>query len=256
MKNGKFLVGDGTEIDGGRTIVPLIGMRSNGKPVFLGTAFFISPSGAIIVTAKHCLFEKEGKPWKDLAIFQFVEDHTYIVRAIKQVRWNNSDVAILVPQPMKKKGSDTYTRNPIPQLTEKYPQKGAYIASFAYPESTLTILEEKKAKFFINDTWHYGQIEDFHEGGTPMLKNPCFQSSMEIRGGSSGGPVADQTGNIFAINSTGAETTPDIQAYSFLTPINLCFDIEVDLTINGARRLYSIRELIGYKFISVKDVNC
>jgi len=59
--NGKFILGTGLEIDGGRSIVPLIGMKSNGTPIFLGTAFFISPTGAIIVTAKHCLYDRESK---------------------------------------------------------------------------------------------------------------------------------------------------------------------------------------------------
>jgi len=255
MADGKFLLPDGVSIDGGRSIVPLIGMKSNNTPLFLGTAFFISPIGAIIVTAKHCLFERENQPWKSLAIFQFVEDHKYVLRPIRHSYWNQSDVAILVPYPMTKKDTPGHVRNPIPTLTLAYPEKGSYIASFAYPQSTLDVIAEKTAKVFVNDTWHYGQIEDFHENGTPMLRNPCFQSSMEIKGGSSGGPVANQNGHIFAINSTGAETTPEISAYSFLSPIDLCFDIQVDLTINEQRRLYSIRELIDYKFIAVHGLN-
>jgi S1-C subfamily serine protease len=256
MADAKFILDSGLEVDGGKSIVPLIGMKSNDAPEFLGTAFFISPTGAIIVTAKHCLFEKEGKPWKDLAIVQFVEDHKFVVRGIRQWYWNQSDVAILVPHPMTKKNTPGYVENPVPTLTLEYPPKGTHIASFAYPQSTLDVIANKQAKIRINDSWHYGQIEGFHQEGVSLLRNPCFQSSMEIRGGSSGGPVANLSGHIFAINSSGAETTPEIAAYSFLSPINLCFNMQVDLTIDNQRRMYSIWELITSKFIPVHGVNC
>jgi len=253
--NGKFILGTGLEIDGGRSIVPLIGMKSDDIPIFLGTAFFISPPGAILVTAKHCLFDSGTKPWKDLAICQFFEDKTYILRPIREAYWNSSDVAILVPRELNRKSTGERVRNPVPTLAVSYPTAGTPIASFAYPSSIMNIVGEKQIKLSVNDTWHFGQIEDFHPEGTPMLRNPCFQASMEIKGGSSGGPVANQQGQIFAINSTGAETTPEIAAYSFLSPIDLCFDIHIDITIDGERRLYPIRELINYKFIPVFGVN-
>jgi len=160
-----------------------------------------------------------------------------------------------MPYPMTQKTTGRRIRNPVPTLTTSYPSAGTPIASFAYPDSIMDIVGEKQLKLSVNDTWHYGEIEDFHAEGTPMLRNPCFQSSMEIKGGSSGGPVANRQGHIFAINSTGTETSPEIAAYSFLSPIDLCFDIQVDITISGERRLYSIRELIDYKFIPVSGIN-
>lgn len=234
----RFMSGTGLPIDGWRGISPIFTITANAKTIFLGTAFFISRNG-LMLTAKHCLFKK-GKAYQNLFIAQFLEDKKFLIRPISKSYWNNSDIAVMLPHIVRNKVTGKDILNPIPFLTIKKPTKGELIGSFAYP--TTTILNDDKGEIIdVDETWHFGRIEDFHLNGTPILKNSCFQSSMHILGGSSGGPVTNSTGKIFAINSTGSDVLEGIQPYSFLTPIEHCLSIQID-GINGEK--YTIRQLV------------
>jgi len=235
----EFRDGAGNPIDGWRGISPIFTII-NDKTIFLGTGFFITRNG-LMLTAKHCLYDTRGNSYKTLFIFQFMEDNSYLLRSIYKSYWNCSDIAVLLPQNSIYQKTGKEPRNPVPTLTLAKPQIGEQIASFGYPKTIIKHHAYKKAAIQIDESWHFGTIEDYHADGTPLLKNPCFQTSMHILGGSSGGPVVNSNGKVFAINSTGADVYEGIKPYSFLTPIECCLDIEIDET-SGEK--YSIRKLI------------
>jgi len=242
----RFLNRRQEELDGGRGISALFARDKDGKTLFLGTTFFITRNG-LMLTAKHCLFDSKGKSWDSIFIVQILKDKEFVIRPIENSYWNFSDVAVLVPQ-------DLNIENPIPSLTIKILNIGETIASYAYPNSTV-FEGEKKTILNLNDVWHSGIIEEFHSDGFLFLKNPCYQSDMYIQGGSSGGPVAENSGSVFAINSTGSDTISGIKPYSLLSPVYLCFDIKINISVNKIKRDYSILELIHLNYIPVMGIN-
>jgi hypothetical protein len=57
-----------------------------------------------------------------------------------------------------------------------------------------------------------------------LLPSKCFQTSMNILGGASGGPVAFGEGNVFGINSTGIDGEDGV---SFISSIGDLFDLSI-----------------------------
>lgn len=84
----------------------------------------------------------------------------------------------------------------------------------------------KIPKNFISD-YDAGEIIEHLPGGTPMLRNSCYQTNLSVRGGASGGPVIDQkTGHVIGINSTSFNLSepPEI---SFISDIREIFKIPI-----------------------------
>lgn len=233
-----FIDGTGKKVDGALVSSPLLVRNADDSATFLGSTFFIARNG-LMLTAKHCLLNKNIYI-KNLFIVQIIPDNIYVIRPIMRTYCNDSDVAVLVPIGMTSKSTGKQLRNPVLPITNFKVGIGERIASFAWP-STRTYLGENGMKVSMAEKWHYGLIEDYHDNGTTFLKYPCYQSCMHIEGGSSGGPVANSSGHVFAINSTGADVSFGLEPYSMLSPIEHCFSIKIE-TEGG--KWYTIKELI------------
>lgn len=83
-----------------------------------------------------------------------------------------------------------------------------------------------------------------------MLPGNVYETSITIKGGASGGPVYDENGNVFGVNSTGIDGTN----ISYVSSIGDILDLAVcDLSLSdGSRRAtMTIRELIGHGAIQI-----
>ncbi len=235
----QFLDGAGNPTTGKKGIAPIFTLDNNNRIIFLGTGFFIT-RGGLMLTAKHCLFDKKAKSYNTLFIIQFLDQNNWIRRPMFRSYWNSSDLTVLIPNNSIPRETAKKFRNPVLPMTTKKPAIGEKIASLGYPKTTI-LTQEDKISINTELIWHFGQVEDFHPQGTHLLKNSCYQTSMHILGGSSGGPVVNSEGKVFAINSTGSDVIEGLQPYSFSTPIEHCLDLQVDGD-NGVK--YSIKELI------------
>ena len=54
-----------------------------------------------------------------------------------------------------------------------------------------------------NPDFYEGLLEEYIPNGVVLLRGPCYRTSMVIHSGASGGPVANPSRPVFAINSTG-----------------------------------------------------
>jgi hypothetical protein len=63
----------------------------------------------------------------------------------------------------------------------------------------------EKLRVNFSAAYYEDRIEEYLPAGRDrvMLPGPCWRTSMTIHGGASGGPVFDERGRVFAINSTG-----------------------------------------------------
>lgn len=111
------------------------------------------------------------------------------------------------------------------------------VSTFALPEGRI-LPESSTAEF--NSDFQTGHVEEWlpegllYDSGKPRL-GPCFRTSINIKGGASGGPVFDSDGNVIGICSEGMPPSkffPD--ACSYVTCIQDILSLSLpDLKLEG-----------------------
>lgn len=241
---GSFQTADGAVTDGSESIFPLCTQDPTGGWQFLATAFFICTNG-IFATARHVVMDRSGKrPQEPLVAFQFLPDNSFIIRPVQMLSARgDADVAIGILAPVRD-ASGQQLKNKILTLTKRIPQPGEIAATFAYPSTTVRDLAEVQELHFMT-TWHFGHVEDYLPQGRDrvMLPNRCYQTSIIIPGGASGGPTADKYGRVFGINSTGYEGA-DLSFVSAIQELGPCRLHSVELADGSRHDALTIADLI------------
>lgn len=213
-----FLDLDGTDALGYHVIFPILKQVKGDSLELIGTGFFIAGMG-LFASAKHvlrdCFDEKENQKYP-VCLLHFLPDNQYLFR---HILWCSShptaDVAIGLAEP----AADTES-NGVLMLTTSSPAIGETIVTYAYPRTkiqkvgTLEVLNFKAA-------FYEGRVVEFYPKGRDqcLLPGPCYQTSMVIHGGASGGPVVGRSGRAFALNSTGWNGVSDISFVSRIEEI-------------------------------------
>lgn len=222
-----FHDGHGQHADGLEAVFPII--RRSDKEIWepIGTGFFISNNG-LFATAKHVVVnDRTGKVFDSLAGVQMVrrEQRVIIRDVIKVCAHATADVAIgfLFDQKFFESGQQSV--NKCFALTLRDPAVGEKVATFAFPKSTAAGNEHEFEIMFTSSSV-VGTVENVLPNGRDrtMLPSKCFQTSMNILGGASGGPVAFGEGNVFGINSTGVDGEDGV---SFISSIGDLFDLSI-----------------------------
>lgn len=220
--------GSGQTVQGQEAVIPILKFTDNPRRfTCIGTGFFISTSG-IFATASHVLCEGID-PTNTSALFvvHFIPPTTFIMRHIsKATIHKGADVAVGVLETLISPQSGQPLRNKVLILTKQTPSLDAEIHTWAYPNA-LTTHEGTTGSVSIFPKLYSGKILEEHREGRDriMLPGPCYRTDLGIEGGTSGGPVFDSNGHVFAINSTGIDGT-DIAYVSHIQsigglPINL-----------------------------------
>jgi S1-C subfamily serine protease len=126
------------------------------------------------------------------------------------------------------------TINKFFRLTKRKPSERDKVVTIAYPEGKLTPSE---SGFLLNisSLVSEGKFEEYHPEGRDrvLLPGPCIRTSMPIKSGASGGPVAFGDGAVFAVNSTGCDGSD----FGYVTPIEPILELSVDnIIIDGKIR--------------------
>jgi hypothetical protein len=197
-----FLDLDGNNTEGHHVIFPILKQVEEGYFQLLGTGFFIASFG-LIVSAKHVLrdcFDQNGTQKFPICILQFFPDNHYCIRNILWCSSHNlADIAVALAEPYEEN-----PKNPCLSLTTSPPARGETVATYAYPKSK--IKEESFPQVLnIENAFFDGKIVEFFPNGRDqsMLPGQCYETSMVLHGGTSGGPVVGKSGNVFGVNSTG-----------------------------------------------------
>lgn len=223
-------------------VVPLVSEDKQLNKIFLiGTAFYISNSG-ILITAKHNLFDRKGELFDNLGVYHFLPDNHYILRPVRKLTYSNDyDIAYLLPEQIIHKGTEIVSSNSL-VLTDSFPETDDQLATYGYPSSRL---DELEAHFIAE--FYLGKCREYHPEGAALLKTPCFQTTIHIKSGASGGPVFDKNGRVFAICSTGFEFGDGGENVSFVTPIAPSLNLVLEDELNSRA---TILELIHKQIIN------
>ncbi len=234
----------GEEVSPNEAVFPILtGDIKTKEFTFVATGFFINPLGGFI-TAKHVMFDDNEQPINPFFAIQTSKGKTYLRRLEHFVYHSVADIAIgMLSDVIIKKNK--LIKVPIEtlyfQLSKNAPNIKDEIKTFAYPESTI-IPDGKEQIGAFNGVWQNGIIEEFYPNGTgAFLKSPCYQTSVLILGGASGGPILHK-GKVIGINSTAFKQLEGETPLSFFTPITEILDMSV---IIGRNKRKTVKELIS-----------
>ena len=214
-----FTTEAGEGVQGQETIVPIIIVGSNPRELTcIGTGFFIAASG-ILATAAHVFagvedLEAQGK---GIVTLCFAPPNRLMLCPIQQVTLHTrADVAIAAVQMRE---DSTPLRNRCLPLTKETPAVGSVVFTWAYPLA-ITSVRGTQATLPIDPVLYRGRIRcEYREGrDAGMLPGPCYETDLAFENGASGGPVFDEQGRVFAVNSTGIGGT-DIAYVSHIQSI-------------------------------------
>lgn len=227
-------------------IFPIMKALPNGGTRLVGTGFFLTMLGHF-VTAKHVIFDVYNPETKQqtgmLHAVHFVEDASVLVRHITDISYHNSsDIAVGKMDFHVVNSTGLPLTNKVPKFTTDIPAVGSPVLTFAYPESDGFFQKGEMATFRPN--FYSGKLL-FHSDSprdSVMVSWPHFGTSINVRGGASGGPVFDEMGRVFAINSVGG-----YEDLSYMARVQELLELDVPHfppSAAGAKAPASVRELV------------
>lgn len=225
--------GDNVPADPSPSIFPIVRQDTMGRFHLIGTGFFITTNG-LFVTARHVLrdvLDAKDQQKYPIGLFQFLENNVYIHRPILRcVMHRVADVAVGVAAPVERNGNPL--TNPILTLTLVIPPLGTRVCTYAYPKHKNVSLGDQQILSFAPTFYDGDILADFPHGrDRVLLPGPCYQTSITMHGGASGGPVFSPNGCVFGVNSSGIDGT-DI---SFVSRVTQIFALAVEgISIDGS----------------------
>ncbi len=242
----KAIDGNGYAIDPGKAICPIFRQENDNSLKLIGTGFYVSNNG-IFITAAHVLKDvvsEDGEQERAIVVFDFSNKNQYIIRnLLRGIVKNQSDVGVGMCREMEHKTSKKKLLNKILCLSKNSPKVGDKIFTYAYPNTVHR--KTDKEEIHLNPLFYEGEMTDSFPNGrdSVFLPSKCYQTSITIHGGASGGPVFNSKGHVIGINSTGFEGCNDV---SFISSIEDAFEIslpDIKLSETDPAKSYTIREL-------------
>lgn len=229
-------------------VFPLVTSR-DGERAFIGTGFFIAKFG-LFMTAKHVLEEvtDKGKICANLYALQFPPNRKEILRRrVVWMAWNNdSDVGVGVCENAYFKGTTETIVNPIVTLSLREGRPGETVITYAHPD-THVVPDE----IHMTPRFYQGKIVEYYRNGRDRVKHPapCYQTSMTIHGGSSGGPVFNHLGHVIGVNSSSFAGMHNV---SFIARVHEALGLEIaanHIDAPGGHR--RVIDLVRYNMLSL-----
>lgn len=195
--------GDKNPIPPQSGIFPLLREIEPGTLVVSGTGFYVTRYG-LFLSAYHVLAEalENGQAIYALHVVDGVAQ-AHMRRAIRFSSLQQSDMALGELDNFVEKYPDDSLMNRRATLTTIRPAAGNYAATFAYPENARLDFRSGAPPSIRGDYFDGAILRLVGVDERPFLRRPHFETSIRIRGGASGGPVFDDLGRVFGVNSRG-----------------------------------------------------
>lgn len=198
-----------------------------------GTGLYISEIG-LLCTARH-VFEFEDSFLETMrhlsdraypAIYQYYDNHTANMRPIVAAHGHpRFDVAVARVQPFHNLETGEPFKNNMLALTIDIMPIETRVHQYSYLDPV--VFAEPLAcgtQLMMIPLHTIGKVIDWlPEGMGRLFPSPCYVIEGYIGAGSSGGPVMDETGRVFAISSRGNAA----DNYYYAVPVQAIADIRV-----------------------------
>ncbi|MGI8733911.1 MAG: S1 family peptidase [Pyrinomonadaceae bacterium] len=178
-----------------------------GKLKIIGTGFYVTRYG-MFLTAKHVLDElidNEGAlPPVGLVLHMAGEDRVLLRGIFSIARHTEFDVGLGQADNFH----DSHPNDPLMNLrgtlSTSVPPVGRPLVTYAYPENEVLDFISSEGNHAIRGDYYEGKfLEYVTTSDNPSIPYPHYSTSIEIRGGASGGLVFDYTGKIVGVNCRG-----------------------------------------------------
>jgi hypothetical protein len=210
----------------------------------VGTGFYVARYG-LLLTAKHVVEEvaehdAEGRPtvawiWK--------ADGTLNFRPLITCSFDNraprdaADIAICQAVDNAKPGSIRVAQvNERIALVTRLPDPGTAIATYSYPDNHRVDFSSPERVGRIFADGFEGRVLEIVGPQDRFLRYTHVETSIQIRGGASGGPVFGSDGHAFAVNCRGWDLGADqgAEPLSSVVPVSLILDLEFQYPVMPA----------------------
>lgn len=244
----------GEPVNPGSVIIPIFRHVDSDSAKLVGTGFFVTRNG-IFATAKHVLTDvlnAKDQPEAGLFVIQFLPDNGYIIRNVTtMVIHPVADVGLCVLRPAQHNLTGALLTNEAVTLSASIVETGSRVFTYAYPDTSVI---ETSSSVSIH-TWpdcYPGIVEEYYPDGRDrvFLPSKCYQTSMMVHGGASGGPVFSADGRVVGINSTGF----DLEQLSFVSCVEDLLDLavpEVILPNGSGPHPVTLRQLAELGFVNL-----
>jgi hypothetical protein len=257
MISYRFETGTGEQVQGWEPVVPILRIDEPLRVTCIGTGFFIH-TGGILVTAAHVVrdvIDEDGKPTANLAVLQYVPPNQFVRRHVIKASWHTvEDVAVLGLQTLNHKETGAPLRNKVLRLTGRVAKAGDLVSTWAFPKSQHEYAG-KSGSVSIRPKLYDGKVLEELSNRGGLLRGRCYATSLGIEGGASGGPVFDEHGHVFAINSTGFSGVEDLGFVSHIQSVGGLSVAKVMTTDGQLREQITIHSLIERGEVLVEHIN-
>lgn len=233
-------------------IVPIFALSRQSEARLIGSGFFITSTG-LLVTARHVIQENIGHDGTDIGgigVIQMYGEQQFVVRPLLHSCFHPIyDLALCETARLTSADGHSIKTMAL-HLTLEIPALDSPIATHSFHGLDAKVDTDKRRPLHHADfqfsgvfemdrakesvmAWRSrvtsGYVKNYfpHGRDSVMLPFPCFESDTPIHGGTSGGPVFDEQGRVFAVNCSRFEGT-DI---AFHTHIAGVLDLELDNTV-------------------------
>ncbi len=236
LKPATYKDNHGNVITPSQLSFPIIRYTKEKQFKAIGTGFFFHPAGGFI-TAKHNLYTKDQFDENCFAIHS-IGSGQHLIRRIQYFeahREADIGVGMLRGQLLSSQNKEPVLKASL-ALSLTPPSIDDEVSTLAYPR--MKIRKEKYGTFSCDK--YVGRILEHRPDGTGKLNNECYITNMELKSGSSGGPVL-RGNNIVGVNCSSFDMDEMYEPISFVTPIHLVFDLTLK---DSDGHTTSIRELM------------
>ena len=204
----------------------------------------------------------------DLTVFQVVGPKDIRERRVRHTWLHpDADMAVSILHDWTSR-NEVGMRNRVLTLSRRRPDTGEAIATFAFPFTTVEAMEPNEGEVSQYGTYvaiqdefqsesfedviqrvriraseHRGNVTSYHEEGLGLTRGQTYRTTIDLTGGTSGGPVFDHSGMVFAINSAGVAGQSDSTASSIENLLEMELS-EVRMDQNRILRNATVEEVI------------
>lgn len=243
--------------EGAEYVFPLFKAGADGVSELVGTVFFINRHG-VFCTAKHVIediLDKDLNQTHSLYTCQLdSKQKKYWLRKVNTVSMHEvADIAVGVLDPVIE--GDGILENGHLIINVTNPPVGAEVSTYAHPQTSVEN-GEAGPRIYVAAKDFAGRVVEHYSPIRDRIRMPyrCFQTSINVYGGASGGPVFYE-GTVVGVNTSSFDGCADC---SFITPIGYIFDLAVSEMIVGGTKYechIPIPELVRRRFIPCVPYN-
>ncbi len=222
-------------------IFPIIVLdRSNATFTCLGTGFFFHTDGWF-VSAKHVIDDYIEKPEIEIIGIQSTKNDERHVRFVTD--FNVHPVADIMVGKLGEahdiSRQKILTVQPaVARFSFAKLHQGDQLVSYGYP-NTASSIAGTKTQFNFKSQRYTGQVKEWLEIA-PFLPYPCYQTTINFKSGSSGGPVFTENAAVVGIH-TASFDLDEGEPISYITPIDMMLELGI---FNEKGETVSVRSVL------------